>query len=236
MGRFRAFVDAWPSSKPKPGDGSHPRIPNSGWQASWDVGLPDTQESLLERFGCNYATLNAPDPFAHLKDRTWTDSPSDKERMPMSWDGGRLPTEAEHMFVRSAGAEQRTFPWGNGPASNANAILIDTPNGSQIDVGTRPSGRSKWGHSDIVGSRWELLLDRSLTVDPANLDFIVPCVDCVDTVHDDLFSRRSTGYGFYLDTSIERGLAGQQQSGEKEPDPTEGSYEWLGLRCARDGD
>ena len=37
VGRFRKFVEAYPESRPKDGDGEHPKIPGSGWQATnWD--------------------------------------------------------------------------------------------------------------------------------------------------------------------------------------------------------
>jgi hypothetical protein len=35
VGRLRAFVDAYPGSRPKAGDGAHPRIAGSGWNPAW---------------------------------------------------------------------------------------------------------------------------------------------------------------------------------------------------------
>jgi hypothetical protein len=42
-GRLRAFVGAYPLSRPQPGDGAHPKIAGSGWDSSWDAMLPATE-------------------------------------------------------------------------------------------------------------------------------------------------------------------------------------------------
>lgn len=43
VGRFRKFVEAYPSSKPSVGAGAHPLIAGSGWQAAWDASMPATK-------------------------------------------------------------------------------------------------------------------------------------------------------------------------------------------------
>jgi hypothetical protein len=37
VGRFRAFLQALPGSRPKAGDGAHPLIQGSGWDPTWPL-------------------------------------------------------------------------------------------------------------------------------------------------------------------------------------------------------
>lgn len=49
-GRFRAWVEATNGnlrgSAPKPGDGAHPKVANSGWRAEWDAVLPASRAEV----------------------------------------------------------------------------------------------------------------------------------------------------------------------------------------------
>lgn len=256
VGRFRAFVDAWPQSRPKAGDGARRSDVTTGWSAAWDAGLPASKAELRKAIACDFAAVGAPDPYAHWADRTWTDAVGPNERMPMScvgwhlafafcaWDRARLPTEAEQLYARAGGSEQRPFPWGNAVVSDERAVLRTTVKGSQLPVGSRPSGNGRWGHADLVGARWEYLVDRGgSSVYPIPLDFIVPCRDCVDARPDDDFVRRISGFGFDSDpTSVsakppERGyLMYPQGAGETTQSglDLDGTVESVGFRCARD--
>jgi len=74
VGRFRAFVDAYPASRPKAGDGVNPHIPASGWQSAWDPKLPATRAELLKTLHADIG--NRPCP-------AWTDQPGPNERAPV---------------------------------------------------------------------------------------------------------------------------------------------------------
>jgi len=165
VGRFRAFVEAYPSSRPSQGAGVHPLISNSGWQAAWPIAADQAElkKDLLDG-SCD-------------GNRLWTSASAANETKPMNcvtwyelfafcaWDGGRLPTEAEWNFAASGGDEQRVYPWSNPPDS----AYVDPEyatyfaDGQKLEqpsmVGLHPKGRSKWGQFDIGGNVSEQLLD-----------------------------------------------------------------------------
>ncbi|MBS2020157.1 MAG: SUMF1/EgtB/PvdO family nonheme iron enzyme [Deltaproteobacteria bacterium] len=110
VGRFRAFVGAGGATTTKPpavGAGSHPKIPNSGWQSGWSTFLPSTIAELEKS----------------LDGGTWTPAAGANEQRPITnvswflafafcaWDRGRLPTYAEWTYASSGGSEQRLYPW-----------------------------------------------------------------------------------------------------------------------------
>jgi len=180
VGRFRAFVEAYPGSKPKPGDGAHPLIPDSGWQGEWEGRLPATQSELLANLVADGVGESC---------NMWSDSPGSHEDAPMgcvtwyeafafcAWDGGRLPTLAEWQFAYAGGDEQRSYPWGFEAYDETRAVYGDAEEGALIPVGSKPAGRSRWGQFDLGGSRTELLAD---FVGEDSRDLPTPCVDCVD--------------------------------------------------------
>lgn len=157
VGRFRAFVNAYPGSKPKPGDGSHPLISGSGWDASWP--LPADQAALKAALKC--------DP-----QQTWTDTAASNETLAMNcldwytafafcaWDGERLPTEAESTYAAGGGAEERGYPWGRmALADSTYAVYYPAATGVAAVGSHSPKGDGKWQQADLAGNVQEWALD-----------------------------------------------------------------------------
>ncbi|MBS2012666.1 MAG: formylglycine-generating enzyme family protein [Deltaproteobacteria bacterium] len=199
VGRFRAFVNAGKGTKKSPpaeGSGAHPRIPDSGWKAAYNAGLPDDTAALIEAVKCD------PELFAAYDER-----PGVNDTLPMNcvtwseafafciWDGGYLPTETEWNYAAAGGSEQRLFPYGEkdveagAPAADKTKISYGCQSGDSIadpnapkctfkdylPVGSKPGGKGRWGHHDLAGSNWERVEDFF------SLPFRIPnCTDCAD--------------------------------------------------------
>ncbi len=200
VGRFRRFVDTYPTNKPAPGAGAHPLVAGSGWQAEWDLSLPMDQPGLRLGVSCN--------PMYP----TWTNVPAGNENQPMTcldwfeafafcaWDGGRLPTEAEWNRAAAGGDEQREHPWGSAAPDDAHVVYNCTADGSIsvscaatdiLDVGSRsPLGDGKWGQADLSGSVWEWNLDWYVAA------YENPCGDCANVTKGAALFRVHRGGGW----------------------------------------
>jgi len=229
VGRFRKFVEdvvatGW---QPAPGSGKHTHLGGianeSGWDASWPA-LPTTQSAWDTALSCGITGQTW----------TWTSTAGANERRPINcltwyrayafciWDGGFLPTESEWEYAASGG-EERLYPWSAPPASTT----LDTTHASYgclgdgvagctladiIDVGTKSAGSGRWGHADLGGNLWELVLDYYV---PA----YVACSDCAEldpatnrvirggVYNDDWWSMRAANR-FYQDPAVRGANAG----------------------------
>lgn len=149
VGRFRQFVAAWDDNwRPAVGDGAHPSVPESGWDASWSDLLPGDLRGSLSC--ADWAT--------------WTDEPGFYEDLPIGclnwyqahafciWDGGRLATEAEYEYVAAGGDENRLYPWGGASPDDTRAVFDDVGNYEILPVGSLQDGAGRWGHLDLAGN------------------------------------------------------------------------------------
>lgn len=182
VGRYRAFINALPGSKPKPGDGAHPKVAGSGWKAEWDSMLGERAD-MESRLSCS--TSFPPGGYV-----TWTATPGANEKVPVNcvswydafafcaWDGGRLPTDAEWGYVASGGAEQRRYPWGASAPDASLATIAFAPAGPFTPAGSAPAGATRWGVLDFGGSRMEYVRDGAKTDRPQD-DVPTPCIDCI---------------------------------------------------------
>ncbi|MBW2536927.1 MAG: SUMF1/EgtB/PvdO family nonheme iron enzyme [Deltaproteobacteria bacterium] len=190
VGRFRAFVDAGmgtQASPPSAGDGLHPQIAGSGWDASWNTELPANTAALKTALEC------------HSTYQTWTDPAGNNEGRPINcvnwylafafcaWDGGRMPTEAEWNYAAAGGDEQRYYPWsapyppGSTTIDSTHAVYDCLGDGNVacsfadiLTVGSRsPKGDGRWGHADLAGNLWEWNLDWYAS-------YANPCNDCAN--------------------------------------------------------
>ena len=85
-----------------------------------------------------------------------------------AWVGGRLPTEAEWVFVTRSRGQTQHFPWGDTPGTCAEVVMRSEANGcfpmeSVPGCGTRTAwsvcaksaGHSAQGVCDLIGNVWE---------------------------------------------------------------------------------
>lgn len=160
VARFRAFAEQ--PALPTAGSGAHPAIADSGWQADWDL-LPSLGDPLSSISGATYTTVPGANEAMPVVGVTWYEAFAF-----CIWDGGRLPTVAEHEAAAFGGDEQRRYPWGDtyDPARLAHDHLEVTGRHS-------PLGDARWGHADLVGNADEWALDYFG-------ELPLPCIDCAN--------------------------------------------------------
>lgn len=231
VGRFRRFVNGYPGSRPSAGDGEHPLVPGTGWDAAWDAELPADKAGLMAAVKCDASY------------QTWTDAPGSNENLPMNcitwfeafafcaWDGGRLPTEAEWNYSTAGGSEQRQYPWSVPPDSSlidgTYAVYGCSSDGSSfgqcafgdiLPVGSRShAGDGRWGQADLAGSMSEWNFDWHAT-------YQSPCDNCAKVRSG---PNREMRGGSWLDNEL------YLSSFIRGYDVPSGRHEFAGARCAR---
>jgi formylglycine-generating enzyme required for sulfatase activity len=239
VGRFRAFVDAGfgtQTNSPASGSGALPTVSTSGWNAGDNVNLEADTTALRAALKCSA-------PYD-----TWTDTPSSNETRPINcvtwyeafafciWDGARLPSEAEWNYAAAGGNEQRVYPWSVPPTAasvsetyasywldSTRQCFGDGMDGCAlsdlITVGSKPSGRGRWGQADLGGNVWEWTRDTF-----SNPYAIDSCSNCADLSRGAMKSIRG---GSFFGTSSTLLASGRAQG------VAATRYYTVGIRCAR---
>lgn len=234
VGRFRAFLEALPGSKPAAGAGKHPKntTEDKGWDPAWSMFLPSDQPG----FEASLTSCGQPS--------IWTSFASKNENMPINcvtwfeafafciWDGGRLPTETEWNYAAIGGVEDRPFPWGmGGPIADTAVFNCEGGKDQRCDitdikpVGSLPGGDGLWEQADLGASMTEWLRDAW----KAPPDYPkTSCVDCAffDVTQSDVERPVRGGSWASAFDPIQNSFRAPVSADRRKTD--------LGLRCARD--
>jgi sulfatase modifying factor 1 len=230
VGRFRAFVRAFDGTLPPPSSGAVSGTPGSGWLPDYDQHLPASKTALVDQVSCSALY------------QTWTTAAGVRETMPVNcvdwyvalafctWDGGRLPTEAEWEVSASNGSDHTRFPWGSADPDPAKHAVMDCiADGTKgcapsdlLPVGSRPAGASYLGHLDLAGSLYEWTMDY---YDPTYYSSIGTCDDCVDV---EASSTRVLRGGDFTSPAT---LVRAAKRADAEPNQIN---PYAGFRCARE--
>ena len=81
----------------------------------------------------------------------------------------RLPTEQEWEYAARNGERNDLYPWGAEWQDGAAVLKDATP----FPVGSRPSGKNRWGVADLIGNVWEWTSSKA-SVYPGNSRVIPP--------------------------------------------------------------
>lgn len=247
VGRFRKFVGAWLDGwRPAAGVGLHTHLDDgdglvagaggreTGWKPAWNGKLAATAT------GWN-ANLSSTSPEAAP---AWTETVGAQENWPVDmvnwyeaygfciWDGGFLPTEAEWNYAAAGGNQQRLFPWaaGSTAAADSQAVFCGKTC-ALLDVGSKPGGDARWGHSDLAGNVVEWALDQG--DDPA-FSYPNPCNNCVGA-SEGLYRAQRGGDAATGSDNLFTGFRLQRLADARSSvDAATGKVNHYGFRCARE--
>ena len=241
VGRFRKFVGVYAQNMIDSGAGKNPHnSKDTGWDTAWNTALPADASALKTKVKCDGAFQTWTNAFVNTVSEsrpmnciTWFEAEAF-----CTWDGGRLPTEAEWQYASAGGTEGRTYPWGT-TVPSADALLAvygcyygngdaggdaGCANVTNIAaVGSVSAGNGKWGQADMAGNVFEWVQDWYATPYPA-----ADCKDCANlTPSGSIPSRVYRGGGF-----IGKDAANLQAS-SRFYDPPVNRNGLFGARCAR---
>ena len=157
VGRFRKFASAY-AGPPASGSGAHPKVVGTGWDPSFEAGLPASAPFDAQMLACSPAA-------------TWTNTPGPNENKPITcvtwyeafafcrWDGGRLPLELEWEYIAVGERDNRLFPWGQDVPDAAFAVFGCASGACPDFVGVHPLGVGRHGELDLAGNVFEWTFD-----------------------------------------------------------------------------
>lgn len=207
VARYRLFVEDYErwrgASNPRPGHGTHPRIPTGGWRSAWNVqgtiaGAPTSLEVLPASKADLIARLKRQDCGSF---HSWTDQAGANENLAINcvdfylafayciWDGdsstSRIPTEAEWMAAAHGGGKQRAYPWSDPPESLEieNRAKYGDVDRLPLAVGSYPLGAGLWGTLDLGGNVHEWVRDGATT--SQHYSYVRAPSDPIDLTNDD---------------------------------------------------